>query len=440
MVQSSGGIVHAVSGAARACGVQPGDRLLTVDGHRLRDVIDFWFHADGEEATVLLMRGPTETVLRLQRPVGSPWGIEFAEPLFDGLRRCTNHCVFCFLDQLPPGWRRTLYLRDDDFRLSFLYGNFATLSNLRPEDWARLEEQRLSPLYVSVHATDPNLRGTLLGRRGLPDIRDQLLRLEDLGIEVHAQVVLCPGLNDGAALERTVCDLVERASSVRSLSLVPVGLTRFRQCPPAGLEGAVASLRSVTPAEARDLLRWARPHQRAFRQRWGCTWLYPSDELYLLAGQRVPTASRYDGFPQLENGVGMVRRLLDDWARVRRRIRLSAPRLRSMTLVCGTLVAPLLRRMAEELCRLVGERVAEVVAVGNETFGHAVTVSGLLTGEDLRRALLGRPLGEIVFLPRAAFDEEGRTLDGLGVEQLEEDLQRPICLVERMGQVLARAP
>ncbi len=437
--EAVGGEIAVVEGLAAAAGLRVGDRVLAVNGHPLRDVIDFRFYADGPVATFRFRRGKEEGSVRLRRRPGIDWGIEFAEPLFDGVRLCGNRCLFCFIEQLPAAWRSTLYLRDDDYRLSFLYGNFVTLSNLRPQDWERLAEQRLSPLYVSVHATEPALRRLLLGRARVADIREQIERLGELGIEVHTQVVLCPGINDGAHLDKTLADLVELEETVPSVALVPVGLTRFR-CPAphqTGLEGAGGLLRSYTPAEAAALLEWAGPRQRAFRRELGRTFLYLADEFYLLAGANVPSARMYDGFPQLENGVGLVRLLLDDWARVRRRLPAALPRPVRLTLVSGALVAPLLREMAREL----GERVAgvsvEVVAVENVTFGPSVTVSGLLTGEALRVGLRGREPGDPVFLPRFAFDLAGeRTLDEVTVQDLEEEWGRRVVLVERMGEVV----
>jgi len=434
---SSGGLIVAVAGAARIAGIRRGDRLLAVDGHRLRDVVDFSFYADGPAATFRLLRDAEEVLVRVERPAAAGWGIEFADPLFDGVRRCTNRCLFCFLDQLPPGWRRSIYLRDDDYRLSFLHGNFITLTNLRREDWHRLAEQRLSPLYVSVHATEPALRRRLLGGKEIPDVRRQLAQLGRLGITVHTQVVLCPGINDGEHLEKTVADLARLHPAVQSVALVPVGLTRFRTCPPAGLEGISALLRSYAPAEAQALLYWAAPRQREFRCKIGQTFLYLADEFYLLAGRPVPSAARYDGFPQGENGVGLVRLLLDEWAPVRRRVSMSFPRPLRITLVSGTLIAPLLRRLGEEMeARLPGFSI-QILPLENRTFGPTVTVSGLLTGETFLQGLKGVVLGDLVFLPRAAFDEQREyTLDDVSVDSLREELGRPIVLVERMGEVV----
>ncbi len=427
--RSPGGEISAVSGPARRAGLLPGDRLLAANGRLLRDVIDFRFYADGPAATLRFRRGDEERVVRLRRPAGADWGLEFREPLFDGVRRCCNRCLFCFVDQLPCGWRRSLYLRDDDFRLSFLYGNFVTLSNLRPQDWQRIGEQRLSPLYVSVHATDPELRRTLLGRARLPDIRQQLALLGELGIAVHTQVVLCPGINDGPQLERTLADLEALAGVVRSVALVPVGLTRFRA-------PLLSDLRPYTAAEARALVAWAVPRQRAYRRRIGRAFLYLADEFYLLAGRPVPSACSYDGFPQIENGVGLVRELLDDWARTRRRMPAALPRPRRVVLVSGALAAPLLQGLAAELSARVPGLAVEVLPVPNTTFGPAVTVSGLLTGAALRAHLPAAAPADLVFLPQAAFDARGRTLDGVTVGELERELGRPVVLAERMSQVL----
>jgi putative radical SAM enzyme (TIGR03279 family) len=440
---TSGGEISAVSGVAQAAGLQAGDRLLAANGHPLRDVLDWSFYADGPTATVRVHRGEGEWTVRLRRPAGSDWGIAFSEPLFDGLRRCANRCLFCFMDQLPSGWRRTLYLRDDDYRLSFLYGNFVTLTNLRPEDWDRLAEQRLSPLYVSVHATEPDLRRRLLGRKRAPDVLEQIERLGRLHIAVHAQVVLCPGINDGPHLERTLADLRRLYPTVQSVSLVPVGLTRFRTPPPADLEGVEPALRPYTPDEARDLLAWALPHQRALRRTLDCGFLYPADEFYLLAERAVPSARLYDGFPQLENGVGLVRLLLDDWARTRRRLppmngedRGRPERVRARaTLATGTLLFPVLLKVARELAARMPGADIEVLPIENVTFGPTVTVAGLLTGEALRSGLRAAQ-GDVLFLPIAAFDDQGRALDDVTVGALEQELGRPIVLVDRMSQVV----
>ncbi|MGB9593507.1 MAG: DUF512 domain-containing protein, partial [Anaerolineae bacterium] len=371
--------------------------MLAINGVPVRDVIDVQFYSSDEELELTFERGGQMQTVRGTRAYGEALGLEFESLLFDGIRVCYNQCEFCFVAQMPRGLRRSLYVRDDDYRLSFLTGSFVTLTNLTEADWERIETQGLSPLYVSVHATDPTTRARLLGKANLPDIRQQLARLADLGVEVHTQVVLVPGVNDGLVLEQTVADLSALYPSVASVSLVPVGLTRFQRAPMGryGSDGAKAILAQV------------RPWREAFNGRFGVNFVYPSDEFYLLAGARVPRALEYDGFPQIENGVGLVRVFLDDWAGVRRKLaRGEAPMPQRMTWVTGTLFAPVLQDVAAWLGRERGVHV-DVVAVENRFFGETVTVAGLLTAQDVVATLQGRELGEWVVLPRAMLDHEG---------------------------------
>jgi len=407
-------------------GLRPGDRLLAINGHRLRDIIDYQFYGAEEELTLVARRGDQEAILEVERDYEDDLGLEFEDVVFDGMRQCVNRCPFCFVRQMPPGMRPSLYVRDDDYRYSFLMGNFITLTNLTAEDWARIGEQRLSPLYVSVHATNLEVRRRMLGNPRAPDIRAQIARLGRLGIEIHAQVVIVPGMNDGAILEETIADLLALWPTVRSLALVPVGLTRFRP----------GDLRTLTADEARRVLDLADALAEDVAARTATTWLYPSDELYLLAGEPIPPAAFYREPAQFENGVGLMRQLLDDW--VDARGALSASRVAGRaTLACGQLVAPTLRAMAHEAAACTGAEL-DVVAVENRFFGPTVTVSGLLTGGDLLDALRGRPLGEAVFVPRAMFDAAGeRTLDDLSPDELAQRLGVPLVPVTRMSQVLA---
>lgn len=409
---------------AEELGLEPGDRIISINGHRLRDLIDYRFYGAEEELEILVRRGDEEAVFEVERDYGTDLGIEFTDVVFDGIRECVNNCTFCFIKGMPRAMRRSLYVRDDDYRLAFLVGNFITLSNLAEEDWRRIEEQHLSPLYVSVHSTDPDLRRRLIGNPDAPDILPQLRRLRDMGVEVHSQIVLTPGMNDGDKLAKTVTDLAELWPGVRSVGVVPVGLTRFqRNC-----------TRTYTPEEAGPLLDRVTGWQKEFRRRFGRSWVYASDEWYLLAERRVPSAKAYDGFPQIENGIGLVRRLLDDWSRTaRRRIpRADVP----VTLICGKLIAPVLRTLAGELSAHISQPVG-VWPVTNEFFGERVTVSGLLAGRDVRRALQdGRPKG-LVFVPRSMFESEGRlTLDGLSLEDLGEGLDARVLTTRNMSEVV----
>lgn len=413
----------------------PGDELLSVNGHRLRDVIDYRFYSAEEELQLVIRRGGEVFTRRLRRGYGEDLGLDFQEVVFDGLRRCGNRCSFCFVDQLPPGMRSSLYIKDDDYRYSFLWGNFITLSNWSEEDWERVGEQGLSPLYVSVHATDLELRRKIFGNPRLPDIREQLHRLSHLGIRVHAQVVVVPGLND-LHLERTVSDLVGFFPAVQSIGVVPVGLTRYHR----------AGLRGVTPREAKALVKQVSLWSEEFRGRYGRSLVYLADEFYLLAGLLSPSAEEYDDFPQLENGIGLVRRLLDEGIKKGKPLAAKGRK----TLACGILIAPLLEGMANELSlslqdpegqEPVGSALLstqiEVIPIENRFFGPTITVSGLLTGRDVIAALRGRDLGEMVYLPRSMFDAKGEiTLDGMTVGDMEAALGVKVTMAETMREVL----
>ena len=305
---SGGGVVGAVepgSPAAEAA-VRPGDIVVSVDGQPLRDVIDWQWCSDGDSLEVdVLHDGTSAETISLRRQFGEPWGVSFTEAVFDGVRTCRNRCAFCFMTQLPRGLRGALYLRDDDYRLSFLQGNFITLTNLSDTDVERIAEQNLSPLYVSLHAVTPVVRAELICAR-----EDRALeRLDDLlasGIEVHVQIVLVPGINDGDELERSLSWLAEREGVV-SVGIVPLGYTSH--------QGRFArSYEDATSAEA--IIEQIGPWQRAFRERDGVTWVYLADEFYLSAGVEVPLAVEYDGYPQYENGIGLVRDWLDSTTRL----------------------------------------------------------------------------------------------------------------------------
>ena len=409
-------------------GLRPGDWLLAINGHILRDVIDCRYYSSEEYLEISLNRDGVEMTIKTHRRYGQELGLEFIRPIFDATRRCVNVCEFCFVAQLPGGLRASLYIRDDDYRLSFLTGSFVTLTNLSKVDWDRLAQQRLSPLYVSVHATAPYLRRRILGHP-VPDIRQQLRRLGDLGIHVHTQVVLVPGLNDGLNVERTLRDLAALYPMVESVAVVPVGLTRFHR----------GGCRTYRPGEAKALLAQVAPLQREFRQRWGVGFMYLADEWYLLAKESVPPTASYDGFPQLENGVGLVREFLDDWEIFRQS--LTADRFLNLqgmrfTLVCGVLIAPKLRDVANTLSELTGSDF-DVISVPNMFFGPTVTVSGLLAGADVVNELTGRALGNAVVLPRAMFDAPGEcTLDGWSLDRIEEQLNVPVRCARNSSQVI----
>jgi len=406
--------------AAAVAGLRPGDRVLAINGHMLRDAIDFQFHGGDECLALSIERDGVRRALRLVRRAGAPLGIELEAPRAAEISTCANKCVFCFIHQLPKGMRRSLYVKDDDFRLSFLHGNYITLTDLEEAELERIVEQRLSPLYVSVHATDPALRWELLGRpRVSAEILPRLERLAKAGIRMHAQIVLCPGLNDGAHLERTVRELAPLHPHVATTAIVPVGLTRHRERLPA--------LRTLNDDEARDLVARVAAWQREFRERLGRRFVFVGDEVYLQSGVPLPESDAYEGFPVAEDGIGLVRRFEDGVARTLRRRRL--PRVpREVTLITGTLYAPRLARLAAA----IGGPAARVAAVPNRFFGGTVSVAGLLTGEDIARHLATLPtLGEAVVIPAVALrDRDGVFLDDMTARQLADAIGVPVRVVE----------
>jgi len=414
---------------AAASGLAVGDRILTINGRPLRDAIDFQFYGAEERLALGVERDGTRLALRLTRGPGAPLGVELEAPRPGDIATCANKCVFCFIHQLPRGMRRSLYVKDDDFRLSFLHGNYITLSDLDTASFERILEQRLSPLYVSVHATDPELRWALLGRpRHAAEILPRLERLAKAGIRVHAQIVLCPGLNDGAHLERTVHELAPLHPHVATTAIVPVGLTRHRERLPA--------LRTLTDAEAAALVEIVSVWQARFLARLDSRFVFLGDEVYLQAGRPLPPTAAYEGFSIAEDGVGLVRRFEDGLARARPRR--GSHRPRRLTIVSGTLYGP---RLAAWLRTLRWPGLdARVVAVPNDFFGGSVGVAGLLTGQDIQRHLAAQgDLGEAVLVPAVALrDGDGVFLDDLTPAELAHSLGVPVVAVEPEPRALIR--
>src|SRR6267378_1317101 len=416
--------------AAATAGLRAGDRILAINGHALRDAIDFSFHGGDARLALSVERDGARHALRLARRAGADLGVELEAPRAGEIATCANKCVFCFIHQLPKGMRQSLYVKDDDFRLSFLHGNYITLTDLDEAELTRIVEQRLSPLYVSVHATDPTLRWELLGRpRASAEILPRLERLAKAGIRMHAQVVLCPGLNDGAHLERTVRELAPLHPQVATAAIVPVGLTRHRERLPA--------LRTLTDEEARALVETVTAWQSEFSARLGSRFVFLGDEVYLQAARPLPEADAYEGFAVAEDGIGLVRRFEDGVARALRRRRVARRRPLDVTLVSGTLYAPRLERLVAS----IPGAIARVAAVPNRFFGGTVSVTGLLTGEDIARhlATLGA-LGEAVVVPAVALrDRDGVFLDDMTRDDLSAALHVPVRVVEPNPRGLLRA-
>jgi putative radical SAM enzyme (TIGR03279 family) len=398
-------------------GLRAGDRLVAIDGLVPRDVIDLQLDLpSARQLTIERAEGSRRQIDVDLRTAAAPNSLDASALTLDeavpgGIRECNNHCEFCFIRGLPGGLRPSLYIFDDDYRYSFLWGNFLTLTNLDESDWARIGYQRLSPLNVSVHATDADVRRRLLVNKHAPDILPQLERLASLGIKVNAQVVLCAGINDGTILNQTIEELAALYPAVQTLSVVPVGLTRHSR---------VKNIRRPTAAEALVAVEQCEAWKATLRTRLGVGFVYPSDELLVLAGrQEVPSAADYDGFPVLSNGVGLLRSMLDEWLQLLSRRSTKRPKPRSVAWVTGRLAAPALERMADAWFARTGWRPAVCVA-DNTYFGTQVTVSGLLSGADLMRALHSLPddVQDIV-LPRGPFGFDGHcTLDGVSAEEV----------------------
>ncbi len=393
---------------AERIGLRPGDVLLAVNGLVPRDLIDLGFGLAEPQVRLDVARGQERLSFELEGAAGLDLGVEFSDAVFAGIRQCNNHCEFCFIRGLPRGLRPSLYVFDDDYRYSFLYGNFLTLTNLEEADWERIGYQKLSPLWVSVHATDLEVRRRLLVNPRAPDIVAQLRRLGAMGIEVHAQIVLCPGINDGVVLEESIDTLADLWPAVVDVAVVPVGLTRYSR---------VRNIRPNTVEEAARVVRLIEARQRRFRARFGIGLVYASDEWYLLAGRRLPAAHAYDGYPHLMNGVGLTRFLLGQWARVRRRVPTRLPIRWRVVWVCGRAAAPALRSIAVTLAQVENLEL-EVREVENTFFGEGVVVSGLLAGRDLLRTVRAVE-ADLVLLPGSAFGVDGRTLDDVTLEEVQ---------------------
>ncbi|MBD3237418.1 MAG: DUF512 domain-containing protein [Candidatus Eisenbacteria bacterium] len=415
----------AAGSLAERAGVRAGDRIVRIGDRPVRDSLDFAFlSAESELALELRHADGSRERVFVERPGGAPLGIT-PEP--DPVRRCGNDCVFCFIGQNPKGLRPSLYVRDEDYRLSLLYGNYVTLTPLRGWEVDRILAQRLSPLYVSVHATDARVRRRLLRCRGSGAILPLLRTLAGGNITLHTQIVLVPGWNDGAVLERTLRDLTSLGPAVRSVAIVPVGLTRHRR--------GLPTLRRMRAGEARRLIERVADWQAHCLRRYGSRRVFLADEIYLLAGERLPEAPAYEAFAQVENGVGLVRQFDQRLRRLRRllpgerrrfqRAARGRGRRRRVLAVTGRLFAPLLERRLARALQRTGEAErwrVEVRAVENRLFGPRVTVAGLLSGADILRAVGDPRRPDRVLLPPDVLSEEGITLDDQTPEQMARAL------------------
>lgn len=417
---------------AEEMGIEPGDCLLSVDAQEIEDVFDYRYYIE-EEQIVLLIEKPDgeQWELEIEKEADEDLGMEFGQGLMDEYRSCRNKCIFCFIDQMPPGMRETLYFKDDDSRLSFLQGNYVTLTNMSEHDIQRIIKYHLEPINISFQTTNPELRCRMLHNRFAGEALKKVDMLYGAGIEMNGQIVLCKGFNDGEELERSIRELSAYLPFLRSVSVVPVGLTKFRE----GLE----PLEPFTGEDARQVLGMVHKWQQKLYPEYGLHFIHASDEWYILAGAELPEEEEYDGYLQLENGVGMLRLLLDEFAEA-----LDAEAgdgaARKLSAATGQLAYPFLQRMAGQLREKFPNTEILVYPVRNEFFGEQITVSGLITGQDLMNQLRDRTLGERLLIPcNMLRAEEDVFLDDFTVSDVENALQVRLDIVKSSGQDLLDA-
>ncbi len=422
-------------GPADRAGLQPGDLIRTINGHLIRDLVDYRFYVAEEELLIGFERQQTTHEVRVTKGIDENLGVLFGEEPTPFIRQCANKCVFCFIKGLPEryssqpglphGMRSSLYIKDDDYRYSFLFGNFITLTNLKEQDWQRLDEQKLTPLYVSVHTTDPDLRRKMVDGPRAGEILEQIQRLGTLGLSCHTQLVLCPPINDGPPLDRSIRDLMALRPIVESISVVPVGLTRYNNMIKTG---DLPPLRPYTREEAEAIVERVEVYQREFAAAdpEGYPFVFLSDEWYFVTGREFPPAEHYGTYAQIENGVGMTRFLIDQWARAKRRLPVALSERRRVTIATSVMAYPVISQLAADISAIEHIEV-EVKPIVNRFFGSQVTVAGLLCGQDVLDDLLELKsqgtLGELVLLPRVMLDNEGtRFLDDITVEDFKAQL------------------
>ena len=419
------------SPAARAH-IKPGEQLLSINGHRIVDVLDYRFYGY-DSLSELQLRRPdgTERTVHIRKDEGQDLGLNFETYLMDHAHSCANNCIFCFVDQMPQGLRKSLYFKDDDARLSFLMGNYITLTNMAPRAIQRIIDLRISPINVSVHTTDPELRAKMLGNPRAGDSIAVMRRLADSGIHMNCQIVSCPGINDGPNLQRTMADLADMYPGVSSVAIVPVGLTRYRQ--------GLYPLEQYNAGTAAAVIDLVEDFGNKCREKYGTTIFWCSDEFYLLAGRDLPDEEYYESFAQLENGVGMLRLLESEFTAA---LRLTDEDLTAspFTIATGLDAAPTLDHLVQMAREKYPGLQGQVIPVVNRFFGEQIVVSGLITGQDLIEQLRGRDLGQRLLLPDNMLRyHENVFLDDVTIQQVEESLGVPLTFVPQDGFALCDA-
>ena len=419
-------------GIGEELGIEPGDKLLAINGNEIQDVFDYYYYEESEQLLLLIEKPDGEEwELEIEKDEDESLGIEFDQSLMDEYRSCRNKCMFCFIDQMPKGMRETLYFKDDDSRLSFLQGNYITLTNMSDHDVERIVKYRLEPINISFQTTNPELRCKMLHNRFAGEALKKVDILYRGQIEMNGQIVLCKGVNDGEELERTIRDLTGYLPYLKSVSIVPVGLTKYRD--------GLYPLEPFTKEDAREVLSVIHRWQEKIYQEHGIHMIHAGDEWYVLAEEEVPEEERYDGYLQLENGVGMMRLLFNEVQEA-----LSAVtgdgRQREISLATGRLMYPYIGKILEEIRKKFPNITTHLYAIRNDFFGERITVSGLITGQDLTGQLKGQPLGERLLLQCNMLKiGEPVFLDDFTLEEVENSLQVKTDIVKSSGQDLLDA-
>lgn len=439
-MQNKGHVIKAVKegSIAQELEIEAGDRLISIDTEVVEDIFDYQFLIQNEYIEVLIQKADGEEwLLEIDKEYDEDLGIIFENGLMDDYRSCHNKCIFCFIDQMPKGMRDTLYFRDDDSRLSFLQGNYVTLTNMSEHDIERIIRYRLSPINISFQTTNPELRCKMLHNRFAGEALQKVDRLYEAGIEMNGQIVLCKGVNDKEELVRSIRDLSRYLPHLVSVSVVPVGLSKYRE--------GLYPLEPFTREDALEVLNEIESWQERLYAQYGLHFIHASDEWYIMAGRELPMQERYDGYLQLENGVGMLRLLLNEFdealqeipAADRNSMERGITKERTISVATGRLAYPYVKQMVQKLEKRVDGLHVLVYEITNYFFGELITVSGLLTGQDIREQLLGKKLGEKLLLPQNVL-RSGETvfLDDMTVAELEKALQVPVDIVKSSGRDL----
>ncbi len=412
---------------AEELGIEPGDVLVSINDNEIEDVFDYHYYVNDEELLLLVRKADGEEwEFEIEKNYEEDLGIEFEQGLMDEYRSCRNKCMFCFIDQMPKGMRETLYFKDDDSRLSFLQGNYITLTNMSDHDIDRIIRYHLEPINVSIHTMNPELRCKMLHNRFAGEALKKLQRLYEGGITLNGQIVLCKGINDKAELEYSIEKMAEYIPQLQSVSIVPVGLTKYRE--------GLYPLEPFTKEDAKEVLAIIHRWQNIFYEKHGMHFIHAGDEWYLLAQEELPEESRYDGYLQLENGVGMIRLLLNEFEEAFLALKGSKKEI-EISLATAKLAYPYIKRMLERLKEKYPNLTAHLYCIKNEFFGEKITVAGLVTGQDIITQLQGKPLGSSLLLPCNMFrDTEEVFLDDVTKSELEEALQVKVDIVKSSGQ------